>query len=332
MNSQDFRNLQEAYLDVYTELDEGRGDDLRKKHRLKPGEISRRLSHRADVRSFRYERDDPRRVALSKLSGNAAARSQGDTDLHGQEERVRRGGRITGTNIHTDADRDRGDKGERFADFVSGRRNSPNMSDVERRTVSYKKEETDLYDIILSHLLDEGYAETPEAALAIMGNMSEDWRESIAEDAAYNTLKGFGYPGALVSAGLNNLSGGKIAKPDQPTAKSTLAPKTPTVSSSGGAGGKVTVDKQYPATLNKEKGMKSTGETGTEYFTPNIRGTNITDLNRSKFKSVASQQYEKIPSDQASQLRTAVPKVSDQTKYDPTYKPISMRRPGNFRT
>ena len=37
----------------------------------------------------------------------------------------------------------------------------------------------DLYDIILSHLLDEGYAETPEAAEAIMVNMSEEWRQSI---------------------------------------------------------------------------------------------------------------------------------------------------------
>ena len=37
----------------------------------------------------------------------------------------------------------------------------------------------DLYDTILSHLLDEGYAETPEAAEAIMVNMSEEWRESI---------------------------------------------------------------------------------------------------------------------------------------------------------
>jgi hypothetical protein len=37
----------------------------------------------------------------------------------------------------------------------------------------------DLYDIILSHLLDEGYADTQEAAEAIMVNMSEDWRESI---------------------------------------------------------------------------------------------------------------------------------------------------------
>ena len=40
----------------------------------------------------------------------------------------------------------------------------------------------DLYDIILSHLLDEGYAETQEAAEAIMVNMSEDWRESIVEE------------------------------------------------------------------------------------------------------------------------------------------------------
>ena len=41
----------------------------------------------------------------------------------------------------------------------------------------------DLYDIILSHLLDEGYADTEKAAEAIMVNMSEDWRESICEAA-----------------------------------------------------------------------------------------------------------------------------------------------------
>ena len=42
-----------------------------------------------------------------------------------------------------------------------------------------RREEYDLYDIILSHLLDEGYAETPESAEAIMVNMSEEWRNSI---------------------------------------------------------------------------------------------------------------------------------------------------------
>ena len=44
------------------------------------------------------------------------------------------------------------------------------------------KEQVDLYDIILSHLLDEGYAETLEQAQVIMVNMSEDWRESIVEE------------------------------------------------------------------------------------------------------------------------------------------------------
>jgi hypothetical protein len=43
-------------------------------------------------------------------------------------------------------------------------------------------EEVDLYDIILSHLLDEGYADTEQAAEAIMVNMSEDWRESILSE------------------------------------------------------------------------------------------------------------------------------------------------------
>lgn len=42
-------------------------------------------------------------------------------------------------------------------------------------------EAVDLYDVILSHLLDEGYADTQEAAEAIMVNMSEEWRNSIME-------------------------------------------------------------------------------------------------------------------------------------------------------
>jgi hypothetical protein len=41
------------------------------------------------------------------------------------------------------------------------------------------KEDVDVYDIILSYLVAEGYADTNEAALAIMANMSEEWRNSI---------------------------------------------------------------------------------------------------------------------------------------------------------
>ena len=51
------------------------------------------------------------------------------------------------------------------------RRRTTNLKDVEVRE--------DIYDTILSHLIDEGYAESVEQAEVIMVNMSEDWRESI---------------------------------------------------------------------------------------------------------------------------------------------------------
>jgi hypothetical protein len=45
-----------------------------------------------------------------------------------------------------------------------------------------KKGGKDMFEHILEHLVAEGYADTNEAALAIMVNMSEDWRESICEE------------------------------------------------------------------------------------------------------------------------------------------------------
>ena len=42
-----------------------------------------------------------------------------------------------------------------------------------------KKGGKDMFEHILEHLVAEGYADTNEAAIAIMANMSEDWRESI---------------------------------------------------------------------------------------------------------------------------------------------------------
>ena len=79
----------------------------------------------------------------------------------------------------------RTDRNKRF-DSTAGK--LATHSEVEGKRLSkhfsgrgVKKEQVDIYDIILSHLLDEGYAETQEQAEAIMVNMSEDWRESIME-------------------------------------------------------------------------------------------------------------------------------------------------------
>jgi hypothetical protein len=66
--------------------------------------------------------------------------------------------------------------------IVSGYNKKRQPSRQEDPEKYYPKEQYDLYDIILSHLLDEGYADTQQAAEAIMVNMSEEWREDIVEE------------------------------------------------------------------------------------------------------------------------------------------------------
>ena len=63
------------------------------------------------------------------------------------------------------------------------------MNQLPRRTpenaknVEYYKDDVDLFDIVKGHLMSEGYADTEEAALAIMANMSEEWRNEIVESS-----------------------------------------------------------------------------------------------------------------------------------------------------
>jgi len=44
------------------------------------------------------------------------------------------------------------------------------------------EEGVDLFDYLLEYLIAEGYADTNKAALAIMANMSEEWKQSICEE------------------------------------------------------------------------------------------------------------------------------------------------------
>ena len=68
------------------------------------------------------------------------------------------------------------------------KRGTTTKADQEKRI--QQNNSADLFDIVKGHLLDEGYAETEEAALAIMANMSEDWRNEIVESmASANRMK-----------------------------------------------------------------------------------------------------------------------------------------------
>ena len=57
------------------------------------------------------------------------------------------------------------------------------------------KENVDLYDLVLDHLLDEGYADSEQDALQIMSNMSEEWVEDILE--AFKPLRRDQLPGVV---------------------------------------------------------------------------------------------------------------------------------------
>lgn len=149
MDAQELRNLQEAYLEVYNELDEELTGS-RRQIAIEKG-ASSRLIHGVHG----SEKNGKITNFQTKLGGRGRkGKSKSGLNLGGFED-----------------DRGKGNKAARRAGkFVK------NTRDDEKDSWD---ENYDYYDIILSHLLDEGYAETPEAAEAIMVNMSEEWRQSI---------------------------------------------------------------------------------------------------------------------------------------------------------
>jgi hypothetical protein len=123
MDTQDLRNLQEAYMEVV--MNEGLGgakDPNRQESRDK-------------------EDEEIRRTFIERLKKRETPEQRQET----------------------------ADEAEEFL------RKHPRR----RRT---QKEQADLYDIILSHLLDEGYADCLGSAEIILENMSEEWLEDIIEE------------------------------------------------------------------------------------------------------------------------------------------------------
>ena len=170
MNSKDYRNIREAYLDVYEQeevLDEITGG---KGH---PG-------YKAGSRD------------LGPMQSGHPADSSKRT-MKGGTMSMRHGDHLGDLDDNDDDDDDGLEAG--LKDSAKKSRENvrkPLRNMVKTAAKRLNKESYDLYDIILSHLLDEGYADTQEAAERIMVNMSEDWRESIVEqgldpDAPGNT-------------------------------------------------------------------------------------------------------------------------------------------------
>jgi hypothetical protein len=154
MDAQELRSLQEAYMEVVEnqQLDEGYKDLPKKK-------MVRKINNTATNASIARKDNLPKTVASVEKKYYEPIKKMRDVkDTHSSEK----------AQAKAAANKERGENKKRaFGNRLT-------RSDKQGIRDSY-----DYYDIILSHLLDEGYAETPEAAEAIMVNMSEEWRDSI---------------------------------------------------------------------------------------------------------------------------------------------------------
>lgn len=157
MDAQELRNLQEEYLKVFEnqQLNEeqrpiyGRGGALRRTQTA-----LQVLGKRATAKDKKTQHNIPK-GGTTIDSGDAGKLMSGEYD------------------------RGKGSKAKRRAAALQPKKSFPNR--LRRSDGQGIQDSYDYYDIILSHLLDEGYAETPKAAKVIMVNMSEDWKESILQ-------------------------------------------------------------------------------------------------------------------------------------------------------
>ena len=164
MDGQTLRNLQEAYYtEVHQVVDEGKVEWDKPKRPLESGLTPREKNRakRISIGKKDPERSKKLQAAHDSQKGkkvSADKRHSFGTAIDGQTQGQYR--RMTGDHKHYMPDSKR--------------------SKIYSKSLKEPKNESyDIYDIILSHLLDEGYAETPEAAEVIMVNMSEEWKQSI---------------------------------------------------------------------------------------------------------------------------------------------------------
>jgi hypothetical protein len=180
MNAQDFRSLQEAYMEVV----EGAAGDVAaraaKLERQRKGQTPERQEMYRKLKNNAQEREeDPKTIKQHKSFGRKGgatfgAGGQFRTELTQSQRDERRKHQATKWRSPYDP------KYKKHTEGPGTITKNPKKL-RKQKAMGEIGENYDLYDIILSHLLDEGYASTPEAAEAIMVNMSEEWRESICE-------------------------------------------------------------------------------------------------------------------------------------------------------
>ena len=214
MNSQEYHSLQEAYMNVYQEVDEAvYGGEQKKPKAPKDGRMVVTYADKtANTLAYQNLMKGDRRYRAADHMGEetreldevrGGGKIDAVSDIPSIGERGSRSPSAAGlqmsplkrAELRANALKTRGTpEATRRANRINSRFVNPTNSAVNRSllaaTNAKHAEKTrlqalnnsyDLFDVILSHLLAEGYADTNENALVIMANMSEEWKESIVE-------------------------------------------------------------------------------------------------------------------------------------------------------
>jgi hypothetical protein len=165
MDAQELRNLQEAYMEVvaneaYKPLPKGKVD------KKMASKAARAVKHQVAATWGDQKKSSENQEKANKLGSQAKKMAQISTEKNKEANAWSRGVKSK--------HRSEVKRKIRYMDDIARQQRERGYGGS-----SIKNEEVDIYDIILSHLIDEGYAETLESAEAIMVNMSEEWRDSI---------------------------------------------------------------------------------------------------------------------------------------------------------
>jgi hypothetical protein len=204
MDAQDFRSLQEAYMEVV--MGEGKVPWNDPKNPLEsghtPAEKNRAKRERTGVEDLKKspsDKDYARYGDMKSVDDEQSSASNKNKSSHKFRDypiKTSKGKPQTTGQLR----RSRGTPKPGASDEKSNLYQSPIKKDDKRtrggrmdqwKGPNPRNEEIDIYDIILSHLLGEGYADTQEAAEAIMVNMSEEWREDIVEISQKTATKAY---------------------------------------------------------------------------------------------------------------------------------------------
>jgi hypothetical protein len=190
-------DLQKAYLDVYQELDEA---TAMAKRGLDEPTIRTQI---AKSTGGGTSADKATALADKQTYGQRGVNPQARQNLARNQRGDFRNTTSSNPGLHGYAHKSNDPKVKELQSARGAQRGV--LTPKEKQQLN--REEFDLFDYLLEYLVAEGYADTNENAIAIMANMSEEWKESIVEE-----YKDF--PTAKVMKKAGDLMGSSAGKTD----------------------------------------------------------------------------------------------------------------------